>query len=71
MEKRQIPVVLHVHDSTAAIVPEDRAAIARAIGERVRELGWRQRALVQRSRVCPANLKAGLGTVIERARHER
>ena len=52
-------------------VPEDRAAIARVIGERGRELGWRQRALVQRSRVSPAGLKANLGTVIEHARHER
>ena len=52
-------------------VPGNRAAVARVIGERVREHGWRQRALVQRSRAFSAWLKADLGTGIEHARHER
>ena len=35
-------------------VPEDWAAVAQVIDDRVRELGWRQRELSERSRVSAA-----------------
>jgi hypothetical protein len=42
--------------------PGNRAAVARAISGRVRELGWRQRELADRSHV------SDITTVIDRVR---
>jgi hypothetical protein len=40
--------------------PENWAAVARAISDRVRELGWRQRELAERSHVSAAVVRAAV-----------
>jgi hypothetical protein len=52
-------------------VPEDWAAVARAIGERLRELGWRQRELVERSHVSAAVVREIQRHTVERRRSRR
>ena len=52
-------------------VPEDWAAVARVIGDRVRELGWRQRALAERSRVSAAVVREIQLHTVERRRSPR
>lgn len=50
---------------------EDWAAVARVIGERVRELGWRQRELAERSRVSAAVVREIQLHTVERRRSPR
>ena len=52
-------------------VPEDWAAVARAINERVRELGWRQRELAERSHVSMAVVREIQRHTVERRRSRR
>ena len=52
-------------------VPEDWAAVARAISERVRELGWRQRELAERSHVSQAVVREIQRHTVERRRSRR
>ncbi|MGP4017596.1 helix-turn-helix domain-containing protein [Saccharopolyspora sp. 5N708] len=50
---------------------EDWAAVARAINERVNELGWRQRELAERSNVSQAIVREIQHHVVERRRSAR
>lgn len=50
---------------------EDWAAVARAINERVNELGWRQRELAERSNVSQAIVREIQHHVVERRRSSR
>jgi hypothetical protein len=52
-------------------VSEDWAAVARAINERVNELGWRQRDLAERSHVSPAIVREIQRHTVERHRSPR
>ena len=51
--------------------PEDWAAVARAISDRVRELGWRQRELAERSHVSAAVVREIQRHTVERRRSPR
>jgi len=51
--------------------PEDWAAVARAISGRVRELGWRQRELAERSHVSVAVVRELQRHTVERRRSLR
>lgn len=50
---------------------EDWAAVAKAINERVTELGWRQRELAERSHVSPAVVREIQRHTVERRRSPR
>lgn len=50
---------------------EDWAAVAKAINERVRELGWRQKELAERSNVSQAIVREIQHHVVERRRSPR
>ncbi|OLF10478.1 transcriptional regulator [Actinophytocola xinjiangensis] len=50
---------------------EDWAAVAKAINERVNELGWRQRELAERSRVSQAIVRELQHHTVERRRSTR
>lgn len=50
---------------------EDWAAVAKAINERVHELGWRQRELAERSRVSQAIVRELQHHTVERRRSAR
>lgn len=52
-------------------VPEDWAAVARVVDDRVRELGWRQRELSERSRVSAAVVREIQLHTVERRRSPR
>jgi hypothetical protein len=52
-------------------VSEDWAGVARAINERVNELGWRQRELAERSHVSQAIVREIQHHVVERRRSPR
>jgi transcriptional regulator with XRE-family HTH domain len=52
-------------------VPEDWAAVAKAINERVTELGWRQRELAERSHVSSAVVREIQRHTVERRRSRR
>ena len=51
--------------------PENWAAVARAITDRVREVGWRQRELADRSRVSAAVVREIQRHTVERRRSPR
>ena len=51
--------------------PENWAAVARVISDRVRELGWRQRELAERSHVSLAVVREIQRPTIERHRNRR
>ena len=51
--------------------PENWAAVARAISNRVRELGWRQRELAERSHVSVAVVREIQRHTVERRRSPR
>jgi transcriptional regulator with XRE-family HTH domain len=51
--------------------PENWAAVGRAISDRVRELGWRQRELADRSRVSVAVVREIQRHTVERRRSPR
>ncbi len=51
--------------------PQNWAAVARAIGDRVRELGWRQRELAERSHVSVAVVREIQRHTVERRRSRR
>ena len=51
--------------------PENWAAVARAISDRVRELGWRQRELAERSHVSVAVVREIQRHTVERRRSPR
>ena len=51
--------------------PENWAAVARAVSDRVRELGWRQRELAERSRVSVAVVREIQRHTVERRRSRR
>lgn len=50
---------------------EDWASVAKAINERVHELGWRQRDLIERSHVSPAIVREIQRNTVERRRSTR
>lgn len=50
---------------------EDWAAVAKAINQRVNELGWRQRELAERSQVSQAIVREVQHHVVERRRSAR
>ncbi len=50
---------------------EDWASVATAINERVHELGWRQRDLIERSQVSPAIVREIQRHSVERRRSAR
>lgn len=50
---------------------EDWAAVAKAINQRVNELGWRQRELAERSHVSQAIVRELQHHTVERRRSER
>lgn len=52
-------------------VSEDWAAVARVISDRVRELGWRQRELAERSHVSVAVVREIQRHTVERRRSRR
>jgi len=52
-------------------VSEDWAAVAKAINERVNELGWRQRELAERSHVSQAIVRELQHHTVERRRSTR
>lgn len=52
-------------------MPEDWAAVAKAINERVNELGWLQRELAKRSHVSQAVVREIQHHVVERRRSPR
>jgi hypothetical protein len=52
-------------------VSEDWTAVAKAINERVNELGWRQRELAERSRVSQAIVRELQHHTVERRRSTR
>jgi transcriptional regulator with XRE-family HTH domain len=52
-------------------VSEDWAAVAKAINERVAELGWRQRELAERSHVSLATVREIQRQTVERRRSPR
>jgi hypothetical protein len=52
-------------------VSDDWAAVAKAINERVTELGWRQRELAERSQVSQAIVRETQHHVVERRRSAR
>jgi hypothetical protein len=52
-------------------MPGDWAAVARAIDDRVRELGWRQRELAERSHVSAAVVREIQRHTVERRRSPR
>lgn len=52
-------------------MPEDWAAVAKAINERVTELGWRQRELAERSNVSTAVVREIQRHTVERRRSRR
>jgi transcriptional regulator with XRE-family HTH domain len=52
-------------------VSDDWAAVAKAINERVRELGWRQRELAERSHVSSAIVREIQRHTVERNRSPR
>ena len=51
--------------------PENWAAVARAVSDRVRELGWRQRELAERSHVSAAVVREIQRHTVERRRSPR
>jgi transcriptional regulator with XRE-family HTH domain len=51
--------------------PENWAAVAQAISDRVRELGWRQRELAERSHVSVAAVREIQRHTVERRRSPR
>src|ERR1017187_9493104 len=51
--------------------PENWAAVARAISDRIRELGWRQRELAERSHVSIAGVREIQRHTVERRRSRR
>jgi transcriptional regulator with XRE-family HTH domain len=51
--------------------PEDWVAVARAISNRIRELGWRQRELAERSHVSLAVVREIQRHTVERRRSPR
>ena len=51
--------------------PQNWAAVARAISDRVRELGWRQRELAERSHVSIAVVREIQRHTVERRRSRR
>jgi transcriptional regulator with XRE-family HTH domain len=51
--------------------PENWAEVARAISDRVRELGWRQRELAERSHVSVAVVREIQRHIVERRRSRR
>jgi len=51
--------------------PQNWAAVARAISDRVRELGWRQRELAERSHVSVAVVREIQRHTVERRRSRR
>lgn len=67
-EKRLISALRR---SAEEYVSEDWAAVARAINERVSELGWRQRELAERSNVSQAIVREIQHHTVERRRGPR
>jgi transcriptional regulator with XRE-family HTH domain len=52
-------------------VAEDWAAVAAAINERLRELGWQQQQLAERSNVSPSTVREIQRHTVERRRSPR
>jgi hypothetical protein len=65
------PLISALRRSAEEWVTEDWAAVAKAINERVHELGWRQRELAERSRVSQAIVRELQHHTVERRRSTR
>ena len=65
------PLISALRRSAEESVTEDWAAVAKAINMRVRELGWRQRELAERSHVSQATVRELQHHVVERRRSAR
>src|SRR6476469_2318074 len=65
------PLISALRRSAEEWVSEDWAAVAKAINERVNELGWRQRELAERSRVSQAIVRELQHHTVERRRSTR
>lgn len=65
------PLISALRRSAEEWVSEDWAAVAKAINERVNELGWRQRELAERSHVSQAIVREVQHHTVERRRSPR
>jgi hypothetical protein len=65
------PLISALRRSAEEWVSEDWTAVAKAINERVNELGWRQRELAERSRVSQAIVRELQHHTVERRRSTR
>lgn len=69
--KLREPLMSALRRTAEEWVSEDWAAVAKAINERVQELGWRQRELAERSRVSQAIVRELQHHTVERRRSTR
>jgi transcriptional regulator with XRE-family HTH domain len=65
------PLISALRRNAEEWVTEDWSAVAKAINERVNELGWRQRELAERSRVSQAIVRELQHNTVERRRSAR
>src|SRR5262245_29905579 len=65
------PLISAPRRSTEEYVAKDWAAVAKAIDRRLKELGWRQRQLAQRSNVSQAIVRELQHRTLERRRSPR
>src|SRR5918992_3969662 len=68
---RDEPLTSASRRSAEEYVSEDWAAVAKAINQRVNELGWRQRELAERSHVSQAIVREIQHHTVERRRSAR
>src|SRR6266511_4426542 len=67
----ELPLTSARRRSAEEWVSEDWAAVAKAINERVHQLGWRQRELAERSQVSQAIVRELQHHTVERRRSAR
>lgn len=67
----QQPLISALRRSAEEWVTEDWAAVSKAINERVRELGWQQRTLAEKSQVSQAIVRELQHHTVERRRSTR
>jgi predicted transcriptional regulator len=71
LRNRDEPLTSVIRRSSEEYVSEDWAAVAKAINERVNELGWRQRELAERSHVSQAIVREIQHHTVQRRRSTR
>jgi len=69
--KAREPLMSALRRTAEEWVSEDWSAVAKAINQRVNELGWRQRELAERSRVSQAIVRELQHHTVERRRSTR